>query len=133
MVSRHADARLPDFVLRPQREWEISRCIVVWWQSHSHSESFQKTGNAPCPAFTRNRRYRDNGIAKMFEVAVFCIVLIAIAYSAFLWRMGRRDDVLHGQFIAPSSSRSPASTLDIDASLKSLLQTIERDLCESGN
>lgn len=69
----------------------------------------------------------------MFEFAVLFIVLIAIAYSAFLWRMGRRADVLHGEFIAPSSSRSPASTLDIEASLKSLLQTIERDLCESGN
>ena len=69
----------------------------------------------------------------MFEFAVLFIVLIAIAYSAFLWRMGRRADVLHGEFIAPTSSRSSASTLDIEASLKSLLQTIERDLCESGN
>jgi hypothetical protein len=82
---------------------------------------------------------------KMFEVAVFCILIIASAYWAFLWRMGRRDDVLHGEFIAPSaspsafsssspfSSASPASTLDIEVSLKSLLRTIERDLCESGN
>ena len=69
----------------------------------------------------------------MFEIAIFCIVIVAIAYSAFLWRMGRRDDVLHGEFIAPSSSSNPASTLDIEASLKSLLHTIERDLCESGN
>ena len=72
----------------------------------------------------------------MFEVAVFSIVIVAIAYSAFLWRMGRRDDVLHGEFIAPSASRSPASQAsapDIETSLKSLLQIIERDLCESGN
>jgi hypothetical protein len=68
---------------------------------------------------------------KMFEIAVYSIVVIAIAYSAFLWRMGRRADVLHGEFIAPSSS--PASTLDIEVSLRSLLRTIERDLCESGN
>jgi hypothetical protein len=84
-----------------------------------------------------------NGLAKtfepkMFEVAIYSIVVIAIAYSAFLWRMGRRDDVLHGEFIAQSSSpqsssQRPASTLDIEASLKSLLRTIERDLCESGN
>ena len=89
-----------------------------------------------------------NGLAKtfepkMFEVAIYSIVAVAIAYSAFLWRMGRRADVLHGEFIAPSfnppsssprsSSQSPASTLDIEASQKSLLQTIERDLCESGN
>ena len=82
---------------------------------------------------------------KMFEVAVFCILVIASAYWAFLWRMGRRDDVLHGEFIAPFSSsspfsspgpfsnQSPASTLDIEVSVKSLLRTIERDLCESGN
>jgi hypothetical protein len=69
----------------------------------------------------------------MFEIAVFAIVIIAVAYWAFLWRMGLRDDVLHGEFIAPSASRSSASTLDIEVSLKSLLRTIERDLCESGN
>ncbi len=69
----------------------------------------------------------------MFEIAVYSIVIVAIAYSAFLWCMGRRADVLHGEFIAPSSNpaSSPASTLDIEASLKSLLHTIERDLCES--
>ena len=72
-----------------------------------------------------------DGIAKMFEIAVFSIVVIAVAYWAFLWRMGRRDDVLHGEFIAPFASRSPASVLDIETSLKSLLHTIERDLCES--
>jgi len=60
-------------------------------------------------------------------------ILIAVAYWAFLWRMGRRDDVLHGEFIAPSASRSSASTLDVEVSLKSLLRTIERDLCENGN
>jgi hypothetical protein len=90
----------------------------------------------------RNSRGMDdigiNGLAKtfepkMFEVAIYSIVVIAIAYSAFLWRMGRRDDVLHGEFIAQSSSQRPASTLDIEASLKSLLRTIERDLCETGN
>lgn len=69
----------------------------------------------------------------MFEVAVFSILIIAIAYWAFLWRMGRRADVLHGEFIAPSASRSPASALDVEVSLKSLLRTIERDLCENGN
>ena len=42
-----------------------------------------------------------NGLAKMFEpkmfeVAIYSIVVIAIAYWAFLWRMGRRADVLHG-------------------------------------
>jgi hypothetical protein len=44
---------------------------------------------------------------KMFEVAVFCILVIA---SAYFWRMGRRDDVLHGEFIAPFSSSSSFSS-----------------------
>jgi hypothetical protein len=79
----------------------------------------------------------------MFEIAVYSIVIVAVGYSAFLWLMGRRADVLHGEFIAPSSSppsssqpsssQRPASTLDIEASLKSLLHTIERDLCETGS
>jgi hypothetical protein len=62
--------------------------------------------------------------------------------------MGRRDDVLHGEFILQSSSLqssslqssslqssspSPSSTLDIEASLKSLLQAIDRDLFEGRN
>jgi hypothetical protein len=69
----------------------------------------------------------------MFEVAVFSILIIAIAYWALLWCVGRRNDVLHGEFIAPSANRSPASALDIEVSLKSLLRTIERDLCETGS
>ena len=70
----------------------------------------------------------------MFEIAVFSIVIIAIAYWAFLWRMGRRDDVLHGEFIAPFADRSPASVLDI-GNLSEIVaaHTIERDLCESEN
>jgi hypothetical protein len=58
----------------------------------------------------------------MFEIAIFCIVVIAVAYSAFLWRMGRRADVLHGQFIR-----------NVDAPLRSLLQILERDRGESRN
>jgi hypothetical protein len=74
----------------------------------------------------------------MIEIAIFSILAVAVAYWAFLWCMGRRADVLHGEFIAPSSgvgysSQNSASTLAIEASLRSLLHTIERDLCETGN
>jgi hypothetical protein len=71
--------------------------------------------------------------ANMIEIAIFSILAIAIAYWAFLWCMGRRADVLHGEFIAQPSSANPVSTLDIETSLRSLLRTIERDLCETGN
>jgi hypothetical protein len=120
----------------------------LWRQSHSVSETLRDACESACPELILNQRYYDNGVAKMFDVAIFCVIFIAIAYSAFLWRMGRRDDVLHGEFILQSSSLqssslqssslqssspSPSSTLDIEASLKSLLQAIDRDLFEGRN
>ena len=35
----------------------------------------------------------------MFEIGIFCVILLAISYWAVLWLMGRRDDVLHGEFV----------------------------------
>jgi hypothetical protein len=35
----------------------------------------------------------------MFEFSIFCVVLLAVAYSVVLWLMGRREDVLHGEFV----------------------------------
>jgi hypothetical protein len=35
----------------------------------------------------------------MFEIGIFCVILIAAAYSATLWFMGRKEDVLHGEFV----------------------------------
>ena len=35
----------------------------------------------------------------MFEIVVFCVILFAIAYWTTLFIMGRRDDVLHGEFV----------------------------------
>jgi len=35
----------------------------------------------------------------MFEISIFCVILLAIAYWAVLWVMGRREDVLHGEFV----------------------------------
>ena len=35
----------------------------------------------------------------MFEISIFCVILLAISYWAVLWLMGRREDVLHGEFV----------------------------------
>jgi len=35
----------------------------------------------------------------MFEISVICIVVLAVGYWVTLWLMGRREDVLHGDFI----------------------------------
>jgi hypothetical protein len=35
----------------------------------------------------------------MFEISIFCVILLAISYWAVLWLMGRRQDVLHGEFV----------------------------------
>jgi hypothetical protein len=35
----------------------------------------------------------------MFEIAIFCVILFAIGYWTTLFIMGRREDVLHGEFV----------------------------------
>jgi hypothetical protein len=35
----------------------------------------------------------------MFEFGIICVIFLAVAYSAVLWLMGRREDVLHGEFV----------------------------------
>ena len=35
----------------------------------------------------------------MFEIGIFCVIFLAVAYWAVLWLMGRREDVLHGEFV----------------------------------
>jgi hypothetical protein len=35
----------------------------------------------------------------MFEIGIFCVIFLAISYWAVLWLMGRRNDVLHGEFV----------------------------------
>ena len=37
----------------------------------------------------------------MLEIGIFCVILFAIAYWATLFIMGRREDVLHGEFVEP--------------------------------
>jgi hypothetical protein len=35
----------------------------------------------------------------MFEIGIFCVIFLAISYWTVLWLMGRREDVLHGEFV----------------------------------
>jgi hypothetical protein len=43
--------------------------------------------------------WRFQARAKMFEIGVICIVVLAVGYWVTLWLMGRHEDVLHGDFI----------------------------------
>jgi len=49
----------------------------------------------------------------MLEISIFCVILFAIAYWATLFIMGRREDVLHGEFVeaepASADAAMPAS------------------------
>jgi hypothetical protein len=40
----------------------------------------------------------------MFELVIFSVICFAGAYAAFLWREGRRDDVLFGAFVEKPST-----------------------------
>ena len=77
----------------------------------------------------------------MFEIGIFCVILLAVGYWVALWLMGRRDDVLHGHFIQadegvevapttalPPPTSSPKVRADSSDSLQSLLAAITRDL-----
>jgi hypothetical protein len=35
----------------------------------------------------------------MLEIGISVFLVLAVGYWAILWTMGRRDDVLHGQFV----------------------------------
>lgn len=35
----------------------------------------------------------------MFEIGIVCVIFLAVSYCAFLWLIGRRGDVLHGEFV----------------------------------
>jgi hypothetical protein len=43
----------------------------------------------------------------MFEIGIFCVILLAISYWAVLWLMGRREDVLHGEFVKADAAARP--------------------------
>jgi Ca2+/H+ antiporter len=79
----------------------------------------------------------------MFEISIFCVIVLAIGYWVALWLMGRHDDVLHGDFVQAELEPEPAATPsqpklsqsisqpmrpDSAESLQSLLAAIKRDL-----
>jgi hypothetical protein len=90
----------------------------------------------------------------MLEIGILVFLLLAGGYWAALWIMGRRDDVLHGQFVEfegedelvpamatpspvptrlkpiPRSPRLPITEEPApdDAALQSLLAAIKREL-----
>ena len=54
----------------------------------------------------------------MFEIGIFSVIVLAVSYWAVLWLMGRREDVLHGEFVEgkakpgePLQATSPAPSV----------------------
>jgi hypothetical protein len=43
-------------------------------------------------------------VKPMFELVILSVICFAAAYAAFLWREGRRDDVLFGAFVEKPST-----------------------------
>ena len=89
----------------------------------------------------------------MLEIGILVFLVLAFGYWVTLWIMGRRDDVLHGQFVefegedelapamaAPALSpvptrprRAPRASIAAepapdDAALQSLLASIKQEL-----
>jgi hypothetical protein len=74
----------------------------------------------------------------MFEISIFCVIALAMGYWTTLFLMGRREDVLHGDFVQDEQRPEPAptpypaqlpTTRAVSAdSLQSLLATIKQDL-----
>ena len=92
----------------------------------------------------------------MFEVAIICVIALAIAYWVALWVMGRLDDVLHGDFVHPEQGAPPplppappfpkrpppgrpapaasaATRMESSDTLQALLATIKRDLKDASS
>jgi hypothetical protein len=70
----------------------------------------------------------------MFELSIFCVIALAIGYWATLFVMGRRDDVLHGDFVEgkqrpdPTATQLPTARPASADALQSLLTAIKQDL-----
>jgi hypothetical protein len=73
---------------------------------------------------------RDNILERwwsgqMFEIGILCVIAIAIGYCAPLWIMGRRGDVIYGQFIQteqfPAVEPPPAPMrLDVESMMREI-------------
>jgi hypothetical protein len=44
----------------------------------------------------------------MFEIGIFCVIVFAVGYWTTLFIMGRREDVLHGEFVEGEPELVPA-------------------------
>jgi hypothetical protein len=86
----------------------------------------------------------------MIEIGILVFILLAVGYWATLWIMGRREDVLHGQFVEfegedefapamaapspvptrpkPMPKQIAATPAPDDAALQSLLASIKQEL-----
>jgi hypothetical protein len=70
----------------------------------------------------------------MFELSIFCVILLALGYWMALWLMGRHDDVLHGDFVQAEARPEipavppPMAHAGSTDSLQSLLAVIKQDL-----
>jgi len=71
----------------------------------------------------------------MFEIVISCVIVLAAAYWTALWLMGRREDVLHGQFVEGDPQPEVPAALSVGEQppfkpelLQSLLTSIKRDL-----
>jgi hypothetical protein len=72
----------------------------------------------------------------MFEFSILCVIAIAIGYCATLWVMGRRDDVIYGQFIQTEqfpavNLEPPPATMRLDVETIKL-ETPPTDRCVRG-
>jgi len=45
----------------------------------------------------------------MFEISIICVILLAISYWVVLFLMGRREDVLHGEFVKKADAPADES------------------------
>ena len=76
----------------------------------------------------------------MFEIGIFCVILLAAGYGVAMWVIGRRADVLHGKFVETKPELEPfgigplvpppASRTSAE-SLQALLTVIQQDLKDS--
>jgi hypothetical protein len=51
----------------------------------------------------------------MFEIGIFCVILFALGYWATLFIMGRREDVLHGEFVEPEPELAGGAAMPASA------------------
>jgi hypothetical protein len=73
----------------------------------------------------------------MFELGIFCVILLTAGYGVTLWVMDRRADVLHGKFVESKPELEslgigplvpPPGQRSSTDSLQALLTVIQQDL-----